>query len=186
MKITETTLPGVLVLEPRVFADDRGWFCETYHSERFRDHGITPSFVQDNHSSSKRGVVRGLHFQEPNPQGKLVRCIRGSVFDVAVDIRVGSPTFGKWFGLDLTEENHLMLWIPEGFAHGFCATSDTADIVYKCTSLWEQAHDRSLLWNDPDIGIRWPVTSAEAILSAKDAAAPHLITAPVLPQYTAA
>jgi dTDP-4-dehydrorhamnose 3,5-epimerase len=186
LKIIETPLSGVLAIEPRVFSDDRGWFCETYHLERFREHGIASTFVQDNHSSSKRGVVRGLHFQEPNPQGKLVRCVRGAVFDVAVDIRVGSPTFGKWYGLELTEANHHMLWIPEGFAHGFAALSETADVVYKCTSVWEQANDRSLLWNDPDIAIQWPIPTAEAILSPKDAAAPHLIAAPVLPRYDAA
>ncbi|HEX7150335.1 MAG TPA: dTDP-4-dehydrorhamnose 3,5-epimerase [Thermoanaerobaculia bacterium] len=183
MKITETTLPGVLVIEPRVFTDDRGWFCETYHQDRFREHGIASTFVQDNHSSSTKGVVRGLHFQEPNPQGKLVRCVKGGVFDVAVDIRVGSPSFGKWVGVELTEENRTMLWIPEGFAHGFCALTDVAEITYKCTAFWEQAHDRSLLWNDPDIGIAWPVTPAEAVLSPKDAAAPRLIAAPVLPTY---
>jgi dTDP-4-dehydrorhamnose 3,5-epimerase len=164
----------VIIVQPRVFTDDRGWFMETYNREAFRAAGLPDQFVQDNHSSSIRGVVRGLHYQEPNPQGKLVRCTRGSVFDVAVDIRRGSPTFGQWFGAELSAANNRMLWIPEGFAHGFCATDDVCDLVYKCTTLWDSKGDRSLLWNDPDIAIDWPVAETAAILSPKDAAAQRL------------
>ncbi|HXG59314.1 MAG TPA: dTDP-4-dehydrorhamnose 3,5-epimerase [Thermoanaerobaculia bacterium] len=182
MKVIETPLPGVVIIEPRVFRDERGFFLETYHSERFRAAGIPGAFVQDNHSRSQRGVVRGLHYQEPRPQGKLVRCVRGSIFDVAVDIRRGSPHFGKWFGAELSEENFRMLWIPEGFAHGFCATSETADVLYKCTALWDGSIDRGILWNDPDLGIDWPVE--RAIVSPKDAAAPRLKDAEILPLFS--
>jgi dTDP-4-dehydrorhamnose 3,5-epimerase len=181
LKVTESPLPGVLILEPRVFADDRGYFLETYNADRFREAGITRPFVQDNHSTSRRGVLRGLHYQEPSPQGKLVRCSRGAVFDVAVDIRVGSPHFGKWFGLELTAANKTMLWIPEGFAHGFCATSEEADVAYKCTAFWDAPADRSIVWNDPDLAITWPVEAP--LLSPKDAAAPRLREATVLPTY---
>lgn len=178
MNVTATPLPGVLLVEPKVFSDDRGFFMETYNAARFRGLGLPEEFVQDNHSFSRRGVLRGLHYQEPNPQGKLVRCVRGAIFDVAVDIRVGSPAFGKWIGYKLTEENRRMLWVPEGFAHGFCALTD-ADVLYKCTVVYESAGDRSVLWNDPDIAIEWPV--AEPLLSPKDAAAPRLKDAVVLP-----
>ena len=182
MKFIPTELPGVVIIEPKVFADDRGFFMETYNLTRFRDAGITDSFVQDNHSRSQYGVLRGLHYQEPNPQGKLVRCSRGSVFDVAVDIRRGSPRFAKWVGVELSEENKRMLWIPPGFAHGFCALSDVADLVYKATAPYDAAADRSLAWNDPQIGIEWPPI-AEPLLSPKDAAAPRLADAPLLPAY---
>jgi dTDP-4-dehydrorhamnose 3,5-epimerase len=171
----------VLLIEPALFSDDRGFFMETYHLDRFRDAGIAETFVQDNHSRSARGVLRGLHYQEPNGQGKLVRCTRGALFDVAVDIRTGSPDFGRWFGTELTEENRLMLWIPPGFAHGFCALTDVADLVYKCTALYDAAADRSIAWNDPEIGIEWPLSTPR--LSPKDAAAPTLRTAPTLPRY---
>jgi dTDP-4-dehydrorhamnose 3,5-epimerase len=181
VKFSETPLPGVLLLEPDVFTDDRGFFMETYHEARFREAGIAAPFVQDNHSRSARGVLRGLHYQEPNPQGKLVRCTRGALFDVAVDIREGSPAFGRWFGTELSEANRLMLWIPPGFAHGFCALADDSDLVYKCTALYAREHDRSILWNDPGIGIRWPI--AEPRLSSKDAAAPPLRAAAPLPRY---
>ena len=181
MKFTETPLPGVLLIEPAVFADDRGFFMETYHLDRFREHGIAAPFVQDNHSRSARGVLRGLHYQEPQAQGKLVRCTRGALFDVAVDIRVGSPTFAKWYGVELSESNRRMLWVPEGFAHGFCALADESDLVYKCTSLYARENDRAILWNDPDIGIDWPI--AAPLLSAKDAAAPRLRDAVVLPRF---
>ena len=156
---------------------------ETFNEATFRANGLPVTFVQDNHSQSTRGVLRGLHYQEPNPQGKLVRCTRGAIFDVAVDIRVGSPHFGQWVGVELTEENKRMLWIPEGFAHGFYTISELADVLYKCTTLWEGRHDRSLLWNDPAIGIEWPVSSAR--LSPKDAAAPTLADSPALPRYAA-
>lgn len=181
LNVTETSLPGVLVIEPKVLADERGFFMETYHSARFRAFGIGAEFVQDNHSRSVRGVLRGLHYQEPNPQGKLVRCTRGSLFDVAVDIRIGSPHFGKWFGVELSEENKKMLWVPAGFAHGFCATSDVADLVYKCTSLYDAASDRSILWSDPEIAIEWPISNPK--LSPKDAAAPRLKDATLLPHF---
>ncbi len=183
LNVIETTLPGVLLLEPAVFADDRGFFLETYNKGRFRHAGIDETFVQDNHSRSKYGVLRGLHYQEPNPQGKLVRCSRGALFDVAVDIRERSPDFGKWFGAKLSDENMLMLWIPPGFAHGFCALTEVADLVYKCTALYDSHADRAIRWDDPDIGIIWPVT--QPILSMKDASAPRLKDAKVLPAYEA-
>jgi dTDP-4-dehydrorhamnose 3,5-epimerase len=171
----------VVLVEPRVYADDRGFFLETYHRDKFREAGIAGEFVQDNHSRSRRGVLRGLHYQEPTPQGKLVRCSRGAVFDVAVDIRVGSPQFGKWFGAELNEKNQLMLWIPPGFAHGFCALTDETDVIYKCNAIYDGTGDRSILWNDPEIGIEWPVKNP--LLSTKDAVAPRLKEAPMLPSY---
>jgi dTDP-4-dehydrorhamnose 3,5-epimerase len=180
LKFTETPLPGVLVIEPRVHGDERGFFMETYRADAFREHGIPDVFVQDNHSRSARGVLRGLHYQEPLPQGKLVRCPRGELFDIAVDIRRGSPTFGRYYGILLTESNNKMLWVPPGFAHGFCALTDTADLVYKVTELYRPEYDRCILWNDPDIGIPWPI--AEPVLSAKDANAPRLKDA-VVPEY---
>ena len=182
MKVTETSLPGVLVIEPKVFGDARGFFCETFNAARYREAaGIDLAFVQDNLSRSVKGTLRGLHFQEPDPQGKLVHVVRGAVFDVAVDVRRGSPHFGKWFGIELSDENKRQLWVPPGFAHGFCVTSETADFAYKCTALYAQQNDRAVAWNDPAIGIAWPV--AEPLLSAKDAAAPRLADAPVLPAY---
>ena len=184
LNVTQTPLPGVLLIEPRVFADERGFFLETYNVARFRELGIAASFVQDNHSRSHRGVLRGLHYQEPNAQGKLVRCSSGSVYDVAVDVRVGSPAFGRWFGIELSGENRLMLWVPPGYAHGFCALTDDADLIYKCTELYDAKSDRAIRWNDPALGIEWPVT--DPIVSAKDAAAPRLAEATVLPTYVAA
>jgi dTDP-4-dehydrorhamnose 3,5-epimerase len=182
LKISETSLPGVLLIEPKVFSDDRGFFMETYRADMFRPLGVEDRvFVQDNHSRSARGVLRGLHYQEPNAQGKLVRCTRGAIFDVAVDIRRGSPSFGRWFGLELSDANKRMLWIPPGFAHGFCALEDDSDLVYKCTRLYDAASDRSILWNDPAIGIEWPIP--EPVLSAKDATAPRLADAAALPAY---
>jgi len=181
VKFIETSLPGVLLIEPTVFSDERGFFMETYHLDRFRERGIEAAFVQDNHSRSARGVLRGLHYQEPNPQGKLVRCTRGSLFDVAVDIREGSPTFAKWVGVELSESNRRMLWVPPGFAHGFCALAEEADLVYKCTALYEREHDRAILWNDPEIAIAWPLSTP--LLSPKDAAAAPLRTAHPLPRY---
>jgi dTDP-4-dehydrorhamnose 3,5-epimerase len=179
LKIRETSLPGVLLIEPKVFGDDRGFFMETYRVDAFRAAGIADVFVQDNHSRSARGVLRGLHYQEPNGQGKLVRCTRGAIFDVAVDIRRGSPSFAKWFGLELSDANKQMLWIPAGFAHGFCAMEDGSDLVYKCTTLYDPSSDCAILWNDPAIGIDWPITSP--VLSPKDAAAPPLASAAPLP-----
>ena len=181
MNVIETSLPGVLLIEPKVYADTRGFFMETYHAADFRARGIDATFVQDNQSRSVRGVLRGLHYQEPNPQGKLVRCTRGALYDVAVDIRVGSPQFGKWTATELTEENRRMLWVPPGFAHGFCALSDVADLVYKCTEFYEAQSDRSIVWNDPDIGIAWPIP--KPTLSPKDAEAPRLKDAKLLPRF---
>ena len=174
MKIVETSLPGVLILEPRVYGDARGWFMETFNAEAFREAGLPDTFAQDNHSFSVAGVVRGLHYQLHEPQGKLVRCTRGRIFDVAVDIRRGSPTFGRWFGTELSADNARMLWIPPRFAHGFSVLED-ADVIYKCTTLWHSRSDRSILWNDPAIGIEWGVT--EASISAKDAAGKPLAEA---------
>jgi len=182
LNIRGTSLPGVLLIEPKVFGDQRGFFMETYRLDLFRAAGITEPFVQDNHSRSARGVLRGLHYQEPNAQGKLVRCTRGAIFDVAVDIRRGSPAFGKWFGLELSDANRRMLWVPPGFAHGFCAMEDGSDLVYKCTRLYDAPSDRSILWNDPEIGIEWPI--AEPVLSGKDTKAPSLAEADVLPVYS--
>jgi len=182
LNVIETSLPGVWVIEPTVYADERGFFMETYHSARFQALGIPAAFVQDNHSRSIRGVLRGLHYQEPNPQGKLVRCVRGAVYDVAVDVRKGSPQFGKWTSAELTEDNKRLFWVPPGFAHGFCALSDVAEIAYKCTAFYDPKSDHSILWNDPDIGITWPVSKPS--LSPKDAAAPRLKDAPILPQFT--
>lgn len=181
MNFIETSLPGVILIEPKVLADDRGFFLESYHLGRFRENGLDATFVQDNHSRSRRGVLRGLHYQEPNGQGKLVRCTRGVLFDVAVDIRRGSPAFGKWYSVEISEENKTMLWIPAGFAHGFCALTDEADLLYKCTALYDAKSDRSILWNDPEIGIQWPL--ADPILSPKDSDAPLLRDA-VLPHFS--
>jgi dTDP-4-dehydrorhamnose 3,5-epimerase len=167
----------VLIIEPKVFTDDRGWFMETFNASRFAEAGLPADFVQDNQSLSRRGVVRGLHYQLHEPQGKLVRCVRGSIFDVAVDIRRGSPAFGRWAGVELSAENRRMLWIPPRFAHGFSVLSEEAEVVYKCTTLWHQASDRSLLWSDPDLGIDWRVT--EPIVAPKDASAPGLASADV-------
>ena len=174
MNIIETALPGVLIIEPRVFGDARGFFLESWNQQSFTDAGLTLNFVQDNHSHSGRGVLRGLHYQLENPQGKLVRVTQGAVYDVAVDIRRSSPHFGKWVGVELSADNHRMLWIPPGFAHGFLVMSDTADFLYKCTALYHPASDRSIRWDDPDVGIAWPDVGMAPQLSGKDAAAPHL------------
>lgn len=181
MNVDVTPLPGVLVITPRVFGDDRGFFLETFHLEKYGVHGVTGPFVQDNWSRSIRNTLRGLHFQNPKAQGKLVWCTRGAVFDVAVDIRVGSPTFGQWHGLELSESNKKQLWIPPGFAHGFCVLSDEADFVYKCTALYAPDCDASVRWNDPRIGVQWPVTAP--LLSKKDESAPLLDGHPNLPKF---
>jgi dTDP-4-dehydrorhamnose 3,5-epimerase len=172
MRIETTTLPGVLVLQPKCFRDDRGYFLETWQSLRYAETGITLPFVQDNVSHSKRGVLRGLHFQNPQAQGKLVSVLYGEVFDVAVDVRAGSATFGNWFGLLLSSENHTQLWVPPGFAHGFCVTSDNAVFAYKCTDFYSPQGECSLRWNDPDVGIKWP--EGAKILAPKDDSAPLL------------
>ncbi|ADO71342.1 dTDP-4-dehydrorhamnose 3,5-epimerase [Stigmatella aurantiaca] len=182
MKVLETAIPGVLLIEPKVFGDDRGFFLETFHAKRYADAGIPGPFVQDNYSRSARGTLRGLHFQEPQAQGKLVQVVAGAVYDVAVDVRRGSPTFGKWVGVELSAENRRQLWVPPGFAHGFCVTSEFADFQYKCTALYAPENERSILWNDPELAIPWPLSGAPK-LSAKDAAAPRLKDAPLLPAY---
>ncbi len=167
MKVIETFLPGVLVLEPKVFGDDRGFFFESYNKRALAKAGVAFEFVQDNHSRSARNVLRGLHYQVKQPQGKLVRVIAGEVFDVAVDIRRSSPNRGKWVGINLSADNKRMIWIPPGFAHGFLMLSETGEVLYKTTDYWAQEHERCIIWNDPDLAIRWPL-QGEPILSAKD------------------
>ncbi|WP_319402146.1 dTDP-4-dehydrorhamnose 3,5-epimerase [uncultured Anaeromusa sp.] len=172
MKKIETDLQGVWIIEPKVFGDQRGFFYETWQQQRYANMGINGAFVQDNVSFSRKGVLRGLHYQQPHSQGKLVTVLQGEVFDVAVDIRVGSPQFGKWTGVVLSGENHRQLWIPEGFAHGFCVLSETAYFSYKCTDVYAPDCEGGILWNDPDIGIAWPLT--EVSLSDKDQVYPLL------------
>ncbi len=165
----QTGIEGLVVIEPAVFGDDRGYFMETYSKKEFSDAGLDMEFVQDNQSKSKKGVLRGLHFQKQNPQGKLVRVIKGEVFDVAVDLRRKSETYGKWYGINLSEENKKQFYVPEGFAHGFLVISDSAEFVYKCTRLYAPGDEGGLMWNDPDINIQWPsVGDAEILLSEKD------------------
>ncbi|CAM5359930.1 dTDP-4-dehydrorhamnose 3,5-epimerase [Sphingobium scionense] len=168
MNIIETAIPGLLIIEPRVFGDDRGFFMESWNADGFAAAGLDLKFVQDNHSRSARGVLRGLHFQNPNPQGKLVRVVRGSVWDVAVDIRRSSPTFGKWVGVELSATNKRMFWVPPGFAHGFVSLEDDTDFLYKCTGRYDPSAEHSLLWNDPAIGIEWPLNGLTPQLSGKD------------------
>ncbi len=168
MPVITTALPGVLIIEPNVFSDDRGFFYESFNALKFAElSGVMVHFVQDNHSKSARNVLRGLHYQIQQPQGKLVRVLAGEVFDVAVDIRKSSPTFGQWVGVELTAQNKRQLWIPEGFAHGFVVTSESAEFLYKTTDYWAPQHERTILWNDPTIGIEWPLTG-EPTLSIKD------------------
>jgi dTDP-4-dehydrorhamnose 3,5-epimerase len=176
MKVTPTALDGVLILEPRVFGDERGFFLESFNQRVFDEAvGRHVEFVQDNHSRSQRGVLRGLHYQlPPHAQGKLVRVVRGSAFDVAVDIRSGSPTFGRWVGVTLDAENHRQLWIPPGFAHGFLALEDDTHFLYKTTAFYSRDCERAIRWNDSAIGIEWPVLDAAPLLAAKDAEAPSL------------
>lgn len=182
MRAVATPLSGVLVIEPVVHRDERGFFFEVFHQAKFETLGVPVRFVQDNHSRSRRGTLRGLHLQTRNLQGKLVRCVAGEVFDVAVDVRRGSPSFGRWHGERLSAENFRQLWIPPGFAHGFCVLSDAAEIEYKCTALYDPENDLAIAWNDPEIGIDWPV--AEPVLSAKDAAAaPLAASLDRLPDY---
>jgi dTDP-4-dehydrorhamnose 3,5-epimerase len=172
MKVTPTAIPQVQLIEPRVFSDDRGFFMETFQAERYSDVGITGSFVQDNLSRSVQGVLRGLHFQYPYEQGKLVYVLEGEVFDVAVDIRRGSPTFGRWFGAYLSSKNMNQLWVPPGFAHGFCVTSPTVLLAYKCTALYNPETEHSLRWDDPAIGIDWPLRQVN--VSQKDLSGSYL------------
>ena len=181
MQVTPTAIPDVLVIEPKVFGDERGFFLESFNQKAFDAAiGRTVTFVQDNHSRSRKGVLRGLHFQQaPHAQGKLVRVIQGSVFDVAVDVRRGSATFGHWVGLELSAVNHKQLWIPAGLAHGFLVTSASADFLYKTTDYYEPASERALRWDDPAFGIAWPDIGEAPTLSAKDAQAPLLASNPL-------
>jgi len=172
MKVEATELPGVLLIEPRVFADRRGFFLETYSSRRYAEAGVGATFVQDNLSRSARGTLRGLHAQRRRPQGKLIRVVEGEIFDVAVDIRRGSPSFAGWVGVRLSGETFRQVYVPPGFAHGFCVLSETAVVEYKCTELYDPADEIGVIWNDPDIGIQWPIS--DPTLSAKDGAAPRL------------
>ena len=185
LKFTEKSLPDVVLIEPMVFEDDRGFFMETFHSEKYREIGVPGPFVQDNHSHSRRGTLRGLHYQLKNPQGKLVCAVKGEILDVAVDIRRGSPSFGRWTGNLLSERNKRQLYIPEGFAHGFCVLSETADVIYKCTDLYTPGDEYGVFWADDTIGIDWPIDNP--ILSEKDLKNPLLadIEDVYLPLYEA-
>lgn len=168
MKVTPSAIPEVLILEPQVFGDDRGFFFESFNARKFEQlTGVSANFVQDNHSKSARDVLRGLHYQIRQPQGKLVRVVAGAIFDVVVDMRKSSPFFGRWIGVELSAENRRQLWVPPGFAHGFVVTSDSAECLYKTTDYWAPEYERSLLWNDPALAIEWPLTG-EPMLSGKD------------------
>ncbi|MEQ3695722.1 MAG: dTDP-4-dehydrorhamnose 3,5-epimerase [Pseudomonadales bacterium] len=166
MKVIETKLPGVLIIEPKVFGDHRGFFLESYHEQRYQEMGIKERFVQDNHSRSAAGVLRGLHFQKQRPQGKLVRVTQGEVYDVAVDINPTSATFGQYVGVVLSGENHTQLYVPPGYAHGFCVLSETADFLYKCTDYYDPTDEGGIVWNDPTVNIDWPISNPK--LSEKD------------------
>ena len=172
MNVTETKLAGVLIIEPKVFGDARGFFKETFQAERYREAGIEYTFVQDNYSRSQKGVLRGLHYQITKPQGKLVSCPKGAVFDVAVDIDPESTTYSQYVGVELTAENHKQLWVPPGYAHGFCVLSETADFHYKCTDYYDPSDEGGVIWSDPDVAIEWPITHPS--LSSKDALLPTL------------
>lgn len=178
LKVTPTAIPGVLILEPRVFGDERGFFLESFNQRAFNEAtGLDVQFVQDNHSRSAKGVLRGLHYQlPPHEQGKLVRVVRGSVFDVAVDIRRDSPTFGKWVGVELSEDNHRQLWIPPGLAHGFLVTSESADFLYKASNYYAPAAERGLRWDDPSVGIEWPLEGLKLTIAERDRNAAFLNT----------
>jgi dTDP-4-dehydrorhamnose 3,5-epimerase len=171
MKVSKTPIDGLIIIEPKVFRDSRGLFYEVYSESRYKEHGVLARFVQDNHSVSEKGVLRGLHYQVNPGQDKLVRVVRGEVFDVAVDIRKGSPTYGKWWGLSLSEENNLQLYIPVGFAHGFCVLSDSAEVLYKCSDYYSPQNERGIIWNDPDLAIDWPIENP--MLSEKDIEYPN-------------
>ncbi|SHN64904.1 dTDP-4-dehydrorhamnose 3,5-epimerase [Erythrobacter sanguineus] len=179
MNIIETAIPGPLIIEPRVFGDARGFFMETWNAAAFAGAGLHLAFVQDNHSRSQKGVLRGLHFQNPGPQGKLVRVTRGAVFDVAVDLRASSPHFGKWVGVELDADNQRMFWVPEGFAHGFLTLKDDTDFLYKCTAPYAPQSEYTLAWNDPAVGIDWPMTGLDPIISDKDMRGLTLADVPV-------
>lgn len=167
MEVVRTEIPDVLLIQPKLFGDSRGCFMETFSTQRYAEHGIRSPFVQDNYSRSRRGTLRGLHYQIEQTQGKLVQVLRGEIYDVAVDLRRSSPTFGRWVGVTLSEENHRQLYIPPGFAHGFYVISEDVDFIYKCTDYYAPQHDRTLLWSDPTIGIPWPLVG-EPLLSEKD------------------
>ncbi len=180
MNVISTALPEVLVLEPKVFGDSRGFFFESYNRKTFAaDTGLDVEFVQDNHSRSARGVLRGIHYQLVRPQGKLVRAVAGAVWDLAVDLRRSSPRFGRWVGVELSAENQRQLWVPPGFGHAFVVLSETADFLYKTTDYWYPEHERSVVWDDPDLAIDWPLDGAAPQLAAKDAQAPRLAEAEV-------
>lgn len=182
MQFEPTAIPEVVLIRPKVFGDARGFFLESWERRKFAAAGIDVTFVQDNHSHSTRHSLRGLHYQIQQPQGKLVRVTHGSVFDVAVDIRRASPTFGRWVGVTLTAENHQMLWVPPGFAHGYLVLSDAADFLYKVTDFWAPEHERAIRWDDPALGIRWPLpTGTQPLLSTKDGAASAFAAAEVYP-----
>ncbi len=175
MKVIATAIPEVLIIEPKVFGDARGFFYESFNQQAFNDAtGTDHQFVQDNHSRSAKGVLRGLHYQIQQPQGKLVRAVRGSVFDVAVDIRKGSPTMGQWVGVELSEDNHRQLWVPPGFAHGFVVLSESADFLYKTTDYYAPQYERCIAWNDATLAIKWPLNGVAPLVSAKDAAGQSL------------
>ncbi|MEE4200904.1 dTDP-4-dehydrorhamnose 3,5-epimerase [Erythrobacter sp.] len=169
MKVIETAIPGPLIIEPKVFGDARGFFLESWNTASFASVGLDMTFVQDNHSRSQKGVLRGLHFQNPGPQGKLVRVTSGAVYDVAVDLRRSSPHFGKWVGVELTGENCRMFWVPEGFAHGFLTLEDGTDFLYKCTAPYAPDHEHTLAWDDPQVAVDWPALHGEPTVSKKDA-----------------
>ncbi|RIV83523.1 dTDP-4-dehydrorhamnose 3,5-epimerase [Aurantiacibacter xanthus] len=169
MIVTECDIPGPLIIEPKVFGDERGFFMESWNAAQFAEAGLDIAFVQDNHSRSQKGVLRGMHFQNPGPQGKLVRVVSGAVFDVAVDLRRSSPTFGHWTGVELSAENKRMFWVPQGFAHGFLTLEDDTDFLYKCDAPYAPQHEHSLAWDDPDVAIAWPLDGIAVQLSTKDA-----------------
>lgn len=178
MNIIDTAIPDLKIIEPRVFGDERGFFLETWNEAKFAEAGFDLTFVQDNHSHSQKGVLRGLHFQNPGPQGKLVRVTRGAVFDVAVDLRRSSQHFGQWVGVELSAENKRMFWVPEGFAHGFVTLSDNTDFLYKCTAPYAPENEHTLAWDDPETGVEWPIDGLEPIISEKDAKGHSLANVP--------
>ena len=181
MRLRPTELPDVIVVEPTVFDDPRGFFMETWHAEKFRAAGLDRAFVQDNHSGSVRHALRGLHYQMGRPQGKLVRVVVGEIFDVAVDLRRSSPTFGRWTGMALSAANRLQLWVPEGFAHGYYVVSERAEVIYKCTDVYVPEEERTLRWDDPDVAVAWPLGTQPPLLSAKDAKGLPFRAAPTFP-----
>lgn len=168
MNVIECTIPGPVIIEPRVFGDERGFFMESWNAQGFAAAGLDLTFVQDNHSRSRKGVLRGMHFQNPGPQGKLVRVVNGAVFDVAVDLRRSSPSFGRWVGVELSAANKRMFWVPQGFAHGFLTLEDDTDFLYKCDAPYAPAQEHSLAWDDPEVGIEWPLDGMDLQISAKD------------------